>query len=169
MVLLEIIGIIAMIFLFLLGIILTMGGGPGNFLIWGAAIVYNLINWSMKISYLTLGIILAIAIVGEILEYVIGIKSAKSAGASKAGVTGAILGGLAGAIIGVPIFIIGSLIGMFIGAFLGAVIAEISVEKQPLGKAIKAGIGAFKGRVGAIMVKELLGIVMIIIIVIAAL
>ena len=169
MVLLEIVGIIAMIFLFLVGIILTLGGGPGNFVILIGAIAYNLITWSMEISYLTLGIVLAIAIAGEVLEYVIGIKAAKSGGASRAGVTGAIIGGLAGAIIGVPVFLIGSLIGMFIGAFLGAVVAELSVEKKPFKHAVKAGIGAFKGRVGAIMVKELLGVVMIIVIVMAAL
>jgi hypothetical protein len=41
------------------------------------------------------------------------------------------------------------------------------VESQPIGKAVKAGLGAFKGRVGAIMVKELLGILMMIILVAA--
>ncbi len=169
MVLLEIIGIVAMVFLFLIGIILTLGGGPGNFVILIAAIAYNIITWSMEIGYVILGIVLAIAIGGEVLEYVIGIKAAKAGGASKAGVTGAIVGGLVGAIVGVPIFLIGSLIGMFIGAFIGAVVAEMSVEKKPFKIALKAGIGAFKGRVGAIMVKELLGVVMIIIIVMAAL
>jgi uncharacterized protein YqgC (DUF456 family) len=166
MALLEIIGFIVLILLCLIGLFLTLLGMPGNFVIFVGAVAYNLITWSMALSYAILGAVIGIAIAGEILEYIIGMRSAKKYGASKAGVAGAIIGGIIGAIVGVPVFLIGSLLGLFIGAFLGAFVVEFFM-KGDAEEAFKAGIGAFKGRVGAIMVKELLGIVMIIILVMA--
>ncbi len=160
----EIIALVAVIVVCLVGLLLVPIGLPGTFMIFVAALIYNLMTWSMALSFKTLAIVLGIAVFGEILEYYIGIKSAKRHGASKAGIVGAIIGGIIGVIVGVPVFLIGSLLGLFIGAFLGAFIVEFFIEEDVV-KAFNAGIGAFKGRFGAIMVKFLLGIVMIIVII----
>ena len=157
-----IIGFIAMVILLAAGILITPLGMPGTFVVFAGAAVYDLITWSSAISFQMLGILAGIAVIGEILEYIIGIKAAKKHGASRAGVIGAIAGGIIGAIVGVPVFIIGSLIGLFIGAFLGAFIVELFVKKKA-GKAFEAGLGAFYGRAGAILVKSLLAVVMAII------
>lgn len=165
-------GIIAIILLVILiifcilGLLLIPLGMPGTWIMPVIALIYKILPLPIQISWKIILILTGIAVLGEVLEYYIGAKSASAAGATKYGVLGAFIGGIIGAIVGVPIFLIGSLIGLFIGAFLGAFIVEFFI-KEDVTKAIKAGIGAFKGRLGAIMVKELLGIVMIIVLIIS--
>ena len=100
-------------------------------------------NW-----WLLLGC-LALAGVGEVLEFFAGVLGAKKGGSSKRGMVGALIGGLAGAIVGVgiPIPIIGSLIGAMIGTFLGALLGEMSHEGKEFGETLKPATGATVGRV----------------------
>ena len=161
---LEIIALIVFIVVALAGLLLTPIGLPGTFLIVVGAVFYNIIMWSWVLSFKVLAIILGLAIFGEILEYYLAVKAAKKHGASKAGVGGALIGGIVGAIVGVPVFLIGSLIGLFVGAFLGAFIVEF-FRQEDVVKAAHAGLGAFYGRLGAIMVKSLIGVVMVVVVV----
>lgn len=161
--LIGIIALIVVILLCLAGLVIIPLGAPGTWIIFVVAVIYDVIPGLTDISLTIIILLGGIALLGEALEYYIGARSAKQAGASKAGVAGAIIGGIIGAVVGVPVFLLGSLLGLLIGAFLGAFIVEIFV-KGNIGKAFKAGIGAFKGRVGAILIKELLGIVMVVII-----
>jgi len=163
----EITLLIVLLILCIFGLLITLIGLPGTWIIPIMALIYKILPLPVTISWKLILILTGLAIFGEILEYYIGAMSASKAGATKWGVAGAMVGGIIGAIIGVPIFLIGSLVGLFIGAFLGAFIVEFFI-KEDVEKAIKAGIGAFKGRLGAIMVKELLGVVMIIILIISS-
>src|SRR3972149_4017462 len=71
------------------------------------------------------GNFIILAIVGEVLEYGLGILGAKKRGATKGAIIASIIGGIAGAIIGAPfLFGIGSIIGAFLGAFAGAFLLE---------------------------------------------
>lgn len=165
------IGIIALIaaaILLAAGIAITPLGLPGTFVVLAGALLYNMITWSMGVGLGVLLLILGMAILGEILEYALGMKVAKKHGASKAGIIGAVVGGIIGAVVGVPVFLIGSLIGLFIGAFAGAFAVELLVKRSP-SKAFHAGLGAFYGRAGAILVKSLLAVVMAIIIILVIL
>lgn len=163
---LGIILFIVLMIICLVGLIIIAFGAPGTWVILIAAFLYDLLPWAADISTTTLLVLLGIAVLGEVLEYYIGAKAAKRYGASNWGVAGAIVGGIIGAFVGVPVFLIGSVLGLFIGAFLGAFIVE-AVVKGNISKAFKAGIGAFRGRVGAMLVKGLLGIVMVITIITA--
>jgi uncharacterized protein YqgC (DUF456 family) len=157
--------IIALAVFFLIcmvGIALILVGAPGTWVIFAAALAYDLIPGLANITNNTLALLFIIALLGEAAEYYLGAKSAKKYGASNWGAAGAVIGGITGAIIGVPVLIVGSLLGLFIGAFLGAFVAELFVKKNA-GKAFKAGVGAFRGRVGAMLVKLLIGILMIVI------
>jgi len=161
----EAVGIIALIVLALFsmtGLILTPLGMPGNFIIIGGALFHNLILWSMGISGMRLGVALALAVVGEILEFILGVRMARRRGASNRAVIGAIVGGILGAIVGTPVPIIGTIIGLFIGVFLGAFVVEFAAKKD-IQMAYSAAMGAFYGRVGAIMVKTLIGVVIVVI------
>lgn len=164
--LLAIIALVIFIILALVGLLMIPIGLPGNFMIFIGAIIYNFIAFSWALSFKVLGILLVLAIAAEILEYYLSARAAQKRGVSRAGVAGAFIGGIIGAIVGVPIFLIGSLLGLFIGAFLGAFIVEF-FRQEDVVKAAHAGIGAFYGRLGAIMVKALIGIVMIIIVIIS--
>lgn len=162
----EAMGLIAAVVLGLFclaGLILTPLGLPGNFIMIGGALVHNLIVWSMEISWLRLAVALGLAVVGEILEWILSVQVTRKRGASGKAVVGAVIGGIIGAIVGTPVPIIGTVIGLFLGVFLGAFIMEY-VEKQDFIRAYHSAVGAFYGRVGAILVKTMIGVVIVIII-----
>ena len=167
MAVIEIILLAVLVIICILGLLVVPLGIPGIWVIPLVALAYRFLPIPIEFSWIIILVLAGLALLAEILEYYLGAKSASKAGATKWGVIGAIIGGIAGAVIGVPIFLVGSVIGMFIGAFLGAFIVEFFI-KENIEKAFKAGIGAFKGRVGAILVKELIGLVMTLILVISA-
>lgn len=92
---------------------------------------------------------LALAGVGEVLEFFAGVLGAKKGGSSKRGMVGSLIGGIVGAILGtgIPIPIIGSLIGALLGTFAGALIGEMSHEGKQWGETIRPATGATIGRV----------------------
>ncbi|MFC1658864.1 DUF456 family protein [Candidatus Omnitrophota bacterium] len=100
---------------------------------------------------------------GEVLEYAFIIIGAKKFGASNAAVAGALIGGILGAIAGSLFFAIGLIPGVFLGIFLGAFLVELTIQKD-LVKSLKAGAGGVLGRVGSIIAKVLIAIVMLVII-----
>ncbi|MBN1645312.1 DUF456 domain-containing protein [Candidatus Woesearchaeota archaeon] len=159
----EIIALIAFIFLALSGIIISMLGISGTWLVLLGGILYNLITWSWTITIHWLVLLLVLATSAEILEFsIIGI-AAKKYKASKTAVIAAIIGGILGAVIGIPIVLFGSLLGLLLGAFLGAFIAEILIKKD-FNKAITAATGAVIGGLGGKFVKFLITIAMVIIV-----
>lgn len=136
-------------------------GLPGTFIIFLASLVYGLITHFSQITQTLIWILLGIALFGELMEYFAGIFGAKKFGASKAGIIGAIVGGIIGGIMGTGILpLIGSVVGLLIGAFLGAFLMELAIKKKPA-QALRAGWGTFTGRIGGILTKVILGIVMI--------
>lgn len=162
----EPMGILALLVLIafcLAGLVLTPIGLPGTFVILAGAIVYNLIQWAMALSLLVLGVLLGIALVGEVLEYVLSVKLASRRGASNPAIWGAVIGGIIGAVVGTPLPVVGSVVGLFVGVFLGAFLVELVLQKDAA-RAMTSATGAFYGRVGAILTKSLLGVVMIILI-----
>jgi uncharacterized protein YqgC (DUF456 family) len=158
MVILEIIALVVVVLISLIGIVMVPFGLPGTFVVAASAIIYNLITWSWTLSIKFIAILFGLAILAEILEWIVGAYSAKKFGASKWGIAGAIIGAIAGTIIGTPVPLIGNIIGMIVGAFLGAFVLEIFVKKD-IAKALKAGYGAFLGRIGAILLKFIIAAV----------
>ena len=159
----EFTGIIAVLLLVLFcvaGLVLIPLGMPGTFLIIIGAAVYNLIHWSMAVSLPILGVLLMLAVLAEVLEYILGMKLAEKRGTSRPAVYGAIIGGIVGTFAGVPVPVIGSVIGLFVGVFAGAFVFELVLKKE-LPAAFYSAMGAFYGRLGAIFVKLLIGALMI--------
>ncbi|MBA7624123.1 hypothetical protein ES703_31527 [subsurface metagenome] len=139
-------------------------GIPGTFVIFLASLIYGVITHFTQITQTLIWILLGIALFGELMEYFAGIFGAKKFGSSKAGIIGAIVGGILGGIVGTGILpLVGSIIGLLIGAFLGAFLMELIVKKKPA-QALRAGWGTFTGRIGGILTKVILGIVMIILV-----
>ena len=155
--------IIILITISLIGFLITFVGLPGLFVITAGAFIYGLMTHFSEITLVTVVILLVIAIAAELIEFLSGILFAKRFKVSKNGIIGGVIGAIAGVAVGVPIPVIGSLIGMFLGAFLGAVLFEYQKNKDKK-LALMAGLGILLGRVGAILIKAALAVVMLIII-----
>ncbi|MBL8987341.1 MAG: DUF456 domain-containing protein [Gemmatimonadetes bacterium] len=140
----------------LVGLALVPLGLPGLWLMLAAGIGYKLLVAGTGLSWLALGIVAAIAVVAEILEFTLSVKYTKKYGGSRRAGWGALLGGLIGAVMGVPVPIIGSVIGAFLGSFLGALAAEYSLARDSR-VAGRSAWGALVGRVAATAVKTALG------------
>jgi uncharacterized protein YqgC (DUF456 family) len=68
---------------------------------------------------------LALALLGELVEFVLGIVGAKKYKSSNKAIVGSIVFGIIGGILGIPFFFgIGAAIGVFIGAFVGAFLVD---------------------------------------------
>ncbi len=154
-------GIVASIVI-LVGLVAALFGLPGTFIVLAAAVIYDLITWSWGISKLVLVLLLAIAVLGELLEWVFTLYGAKKFKTSNFAITGLVIGTIVGAIVGVPVPIIGSVIGALLGAFIGAFVFSY-IEHRRLEKSIEAGFGAFLTRLGVIFMKLFLAVIMAVI------
>jgi uncharacterized protein YqgC (DUF456 family) len=136
-------------------------GLPGLWVILLGILAYG---WLTEFRTLSTGLValaFGLAILGEVVESVVGFRFARRYGGSSRAGWGALVGGLVGAIVGVPVPIIGSVVGGFVGAFLGAALFEYTRARHSEG-AVKAGWGAVLGRAAAAAGKMALGIVMVV-------
>ncbi|NIT13583.1 MAG: DUF456 family protein [Candidatus Dadabacteria bacterium] len=105
--------------------------------------------------------LVSLALVGELLEFIIGIIGSKKKKASNRAVAGSIIFSIAGAIMFAPLlFGAGAIIGAFLGAFFGAFIVEYYYQRD-VSRAVESGKGAFLGRLGGVLVKTVIGFIMI--------
>jgi len=136
-------------------------GLGGNFIILGLAVVHALITGFDPVSWPLLAVLLGLALLGELIEFLVGTFYAARQGATRQGIVGAFIGGLLGAGAGntlVPV--VGAVLGSFVGAFGGAVAGEYYRE-QRLEPSLRIGAHAFVGRLTAILIKHLIGLVMV--------
>lgn len=152
---------------------------PGTWIMLGAALVIELLDWmyrssepSVTFGWWVLGAAFALAIIGELVEFLSGAAGSRFGGGRRRGMIGAVVGGIVGAIIFtplVPIPIIGTLIGAVVGTFVGALIAEGSGgEPRTLFESIRPASGAAAGRVFGNLAKSVIAGVMWIMLSIAA-
>ena len=140
-----------------LGLLLIPFGLPG---IWVQVAALCAYAWfgPGTVGWVPIVVVTLIAIVAEVIEFALGGRFAKKYGGGRRAAWGAILGGIVGAIVGVPVFLIGSVIGAFLGSFLGAALGEYTAQRSHEA-ALKAGWGAFLGRLAATAAKSALGAV----------
>ena len=148
------------------GLVLVALGLPGLWVIVAAVCGYAALPGVTAFGWGTIAIVLALAVLGELVELWLGYGLARRYGGSKRAGWGALLGGLAGAIVGVPVPIVGSVVGSFLGSFVGAAVLEYT--RAPDG-ALRAGWGALLGRIAATSAKMALGIAMAVVAVFNAL
>ena len=159
--------LLALCGIILLGLIMIPFGLPGTLVIFCGAIGYMLLVPG-SISWFTVGIIGAMMVFAEVLEWGLTARFTKRYGGSKRASWGAIIGGMVGAFLGVPVPVDGSIIGAFVGAFIGAFVFEYS-SGSGHGTATRVAWGAFIGRVCAAALKVAIGIMMGVWLVLAAL
>jgi len=151
-------GILLLGFVLFCCILLIPLGLPGTWVMLGAAVAYAAMTHE-SIGWVSIVIVGVLAIIGEILEFMLAGRYARRYGGSKRAGWGAMVGGVVGAFAGIPLPIIGSMIGSFLGAFAGALLFEIAGGVRA-GPAAKVATGALLGRVTAAALKVGIGFVM---------
>lgn len=116
-----------------------------------AALGALLAAWILSFQALSLThviVVVFLALLAVLLDYLAGVMGAKGFGASSAGVWGSVVGSLLGVFFFPPW-------GFLSGAILGAVLLELLSGRQ-FKDALKAAWGVFLGTLGGIFVKILL-------------
>jgi len=143
----------------LAGLFAVVLGLSGNFILLGLALLVAAVGKFQHFAVWLWFLLLGLAVLGEIVESLLGVAAARGFGASRWGMIGAFVGGLLGAALGTAwIPVLGSLIGAFAGAFAGAFLGEI-LGGQTTRKGARAGLGAFLGKVAATAFKLVIGVI----------
>ena len=106
------------------------------------------------LSWWTVAAFAAVAALGFVLDFAATAVTAKRAGATRAGVWGAIAGGLVGLFFGLP--------GLLLGPVLGAALGELVLSRRSPGEAVKSGVGAGLGVLVGSLGKGLMGLSLLI-------
>src|SRR5213080_471052 len=148
----------------ILGLLLVPLGLPGLWVMVGGIVGYGWLTDFRSVGVATIGAVLGLAFLGEIVEWWLGFRLTRTFGGSRRSAWGALVGGIVGAVLGVPV----PIVGRVIGSFAGAALFEYSLSRTT-GTAVRAGWGAVVGRAAAAAAKIALGIVIAVIGVFAAL
>ena len=114
--------------------------------------LYLPVGEQQTFGWWVLGGCLAIAVIGEIIEFVAGVVGAKQGGGVRRGGGGELVGGVVGgssfqpAVFCLPP-IFGAFRGAVLGTFVGAAVGEMPVEHATIKGSMKPAIGATIGRV----------------------
>lgn len=138
-------------------------GLPANWVALGFAALWFVFVPDNAFTWPVFGLLIALAVAGEVIETLMGHIWGKKYGASGKATVAGIIGAIIGAILGAPIlFGIGALFGALAGAFLGALAVEL-FRGIPSNEAIKAAWGTMLGRAGGTVLKTAIGFAMIVI------
>ena len=163
---------IALAVLLICGLVLNVLTLPGNWLMLLAMVGYAwMTTWNKHVGWWPLVALLALATLGEVVEFFAAGTAASKLGGSRWGTVGAILGGLLGGIFLtalIPIPVLGTLAGVLIGTFLGAAGGELIAGKE-VGSSVVIGGAATKGRLYGTLLKLAFGIVMFVVAMVTAL
>jgi uncharacterized protein YqgC (DUF456 family) len=154
---------------------LNVIGLPGNWLVVALAAIYSYFmpdERRLDISVLTVVGLLALAALGEAIEFLAGALGASKAGASKRGTALALVGSLIGGIVGifVPVPVVGQIVGPIVFASLGALVGAVLGEQwkgRDLDTSLNIGHAAFWGRLIGTLGKILVGCVMLVLIIVS--
>ena len=107
------------------------------------------------LSWWTVALFIVTVVLGYALDIVATTFTAKLAGATKAGIYGALLGEIIGFFFALP--------GLILGPFIGALLGEWIVSKRAFKKALKTGAGAALGLIAGGLGKGMLGFFLIVV------
>lgn len=147
---------------------------PGNWLMVGFAALYAFLlpaDVEPRLSWLVVGVLLGLAVLGEIVEFAAGAAGAAQQGGSRRGmvlsVAGAFVGSLGGAALASPIPVIGPLVGALVGGAVGAFAGAYQGEAgslRPHSERIAIGKGALIGRLLGTAGKLIIGGIMLVLV-----
>jgi uncharacterized protein len=149
------------------GLFLIVFGLPG---LWLQVLALALFAWFgdfQEVGLVSLALVIVLALLAEIAEFLLGGHYARRYGGGRRAGIGAVAGGLGGALVGLPIPLLGSVFGAMLGSFVGAFLLELTTRRgaEP---ALRAGWGAFIGRIVATGMKAAVGVIILVLSVVAA-
>ena len=160
---LIILGYIVFHIVLLVGLILIPIGLSGTFIIVADVLVFSLFDKFDRIPIWLIIVFFIVSVLGEVVEYLSSVVGTKKFGASNLSIVLMFVFMIVGGLVGASFtFGIGAMFGAIIGAFVGALVGEL-ISKKNLRKALKAGTGAFLGKMTAWIVKISIGVVMVVI------
>ncbi|MBN2171467.1 MAG: DUF456 domain-containing protein [Candidatus Krumholzibacteriota bacterium] len=134
-------------------------GLPGNWVLLGLALLAAWAGHFQAIGWLTLAVMAGLVVLAEVVEAFLGAAMTRRYGASWWGALGAFAGGILGVILGtLALPVLGSVAGAFLGAAAGAAALEAWRLRRMDGEAMRAGWGAFVGKVLAALFKSAVGV-----------
>lgn len=125
---------------------------PGAALILAGTILGAWIDDFQRVGGWAVGVLVALALLSWVLDYVAGLLGAKKVGASKEALVGAALGTVAGLFLG--------FVGVLVLPFLGAAAGEYVARRDRRG-AVRVGVATGLGLVVALVAKVVIAFVMI--------
>lgn len=158
------------------GLLLVVFGLPGTWLMVAATLLAAWWQWDARrpaseqmFSITVLVAIVALALIGEVVEFLAGVVGTRTAGGTRRGAVGALIGTIAGAIIGtaIPPPILGTLLGACAGAAIGAWGLELSGGRT-MRASLKSGAGAGVGRLVGTVAKLAIAVAIWVIVAVAA-
>ncbi len=164
--------ILALLFLVALAVawVLQLLGLFGTWILVIVAIGYAVVQDEqsrLAIGWETVGVLILLAILGEIVEFVAAAAGVARAGGSRRGavlaLVGSICGGLVGLVVGIPIPVVGSLVAAVLfaaaGAMAGAMLGEAWKGRDP-NEQFRIGKAAFWGRILGTLAKTTIASIM---------
>jgi len=145
-------------------------GLPGT---WLMILFPVLLKWlrpdQIIISWTILGVSVGLAMLGEVIEFVLGAAGARRTGGSARGAVLALVGSIVGGIMGIalPVPLVGPLLGACLGAFIGALLGNLWAGRT-LFQSFAAGRGAAIGQLWGTMLKLAIGAIIAVMLAIAA-
>src|SRR5215831_10503367 len=139
-------------------------GLPGT---WLMVLFPVLLKWwqpdQIRVSWTVLGVAVGLAVLGEIVVFVLGAAGSRRTGGSARGAVLAIVGSIIGGIMGtaLPVPIVGTMLGACLGAFVGALIGDLWAGRT-LFQSLAAGRGAAIWQFWGTVAKLAIGTIMVV-------
>ena len=150
------------VLLVLAGMLLNMLGLFGNWLILLGLVIVWVSTGFVHFGWLGIGIFIVLAILGEVFEAGASAIGAQRFGGTRGTMVAAVVGAIGGGVLGTPVLpVIGTLLGAIVGAFLAAALYEMIQSEKPIAQAAYTGFGAALGKVGGILAKFSMGLLML--------
>ncbi len=160
---LLVIAVVLLITLNTAGVALTAFQLPGNWLTAAACAAFAWYRWGAEhwsFGIPAVAIVLGLAALGELLEFITGALGSATVGGSKRGsilsIPAALVGAIAGSLF-IPVPVLGTLVGAAAGGGLGALAGD-KWAGRPWGQAFKAAGGAAVGKVTGTVLKLIVGV-----------
>lgn len=150
------------------GLVISVFGLPGLWLMVAAAVGYTLAAGDAVLGWQVVAVLAGLALASEIAEFLAGAVGSSAAGGSWRGIVGAAVGGIIGAIVGMPVPVIGPVLAAILGAAIGAGILELTSGKTSVEQAGQIAVGAAKGRFWGALSKLGFGSIMLLVVVVYA-
>ncbi|NQU99945.1 MAG: DUF456 domain-containing protein [Parcubacteria group bacterium] len=149
--------VIALIVIGIIGIFVPIL--PDIFFILLAFFIYGIYDGFERVGFFTYFLLVGLAFLVVIIDYLATIIGARKFGVSKWGLLYGIIGGIIG-------IFVANILGFIVGFFLGIVFGEL-LQGKDMEKSLKSGSGAVLGFLGGNIVKVAIILLIIIIFIIA--